>query len=89
MPRADPIKPATLTVRDVQDRYGVTAATVLTWIRAGELQAVNVSRSAKSKKPRWRITAMAIDAFEATRMPNSPRPRARRRTQPTDVIAFY
>jgi hypothetical protein len=56
------------TVADVASRYAVTSATVIGWIRAGELLAVNVSRSARSKKPRWRITPAALEAFEAGRM---------------------
>lgn len=32
------------TVADVQKRYGVTEGTVLAWIRAGELKALNVGQ---------------------------------------------
>lgn len=37
--------------------------TVLTWIRKGELAAVNISESASSKRPRYIITDDALAAF--------------------------
>ena len=43
-----------LTVGDLCERYGVTEHTVLSWIRSGELKAVNVGRRADATKPRWR-----------------------------------
>src|SRR5687768_11565615 len=55
---------STLTVREVQERYGVTEHTVLGWIRSGELKAINVGVTPGKKKPRWRITQEALDAFE-------------------------
>jgi len=77
------------SVRDACERYGVTEHTVLTWIHSGELKAVNVSRKAGAKKPRWRITEQALAEFEAQRTPTPPVPRARRRKRPADVIVFY
>ena len=56
-----------LTVKDVADRFGVGPAAVTRWILAGELTAVNVSRSPRSKKPRWRVTETALEAFETRR----------------------
>ena len=55
---------STLTIRDVCERFVVTEHTVLAWIRSGELRAVNVGRAPEAKKPRWRITQAALDAFE-------------------------
>ena len=80
----------TLTVADVAGRYGVTESTVLAWVRSGELRAVNVGRSARARKPRWRITPAAVEAFEAARTaapvaPASPR----RRPRTADVVEFY
>jgi excisionase family DNA binding protein len=80
---------STLSVRDLCDRYGVTEHTVLVWIRSGELRAVNVGRHPGAKKPRWRITQKALDAFELLRTPTPPQPRARRKKRPADVIEFY
>ena len=79
----------TYTVRRVADeRYGVSAHTVLAWIASGELRAVNVARSANGGKPRWRITEEALSAFEASRTPGPPAVRTRRRKK-IDVESFY
>jgi len=78
-----------LTVHDVCERYGVTEHTVLLWIRQGELRAVNVGRRQAAKKPRWRVTEQALEAFEHLRMATPPTPRAPRRRQSADVIEFY
>jgi excisionase family DNA binding protein len=79
----------TLSVRDVCERYSVSEHTVLGWIRSGELRAINVGRRLGAKKPRWRITAEALEAFEILRTPTSPPPRPKRRKRPADVIEFY
>lgn len=80
----------TFSVDEVAQRYAVSKGTVITWVRNGELKAVNISRSRNSKKPRYRITQAAIDAFEAARMPTPPAPRtSRRRSQSSDVVEFY
>ena len=60
----------TYGVRDLTKRFAVGEHTVLGWIRAGELRAVNVSRTLGGR-PRWRITAEALAAFEAMRTPTS------------------
>jgi len=80
---------STLSVRDVCERYGVGEHTVLGWIRSGELRAVNVGRRVGGKKPRWRITQEALEAFETARTHTPPLPRAKRRKRPADVIKFY
>jgi hypothetical protein len=78
-----------LTIRDLTERYGVGEHTVLSWIKTGELRAINCGRRQGSKKPRWRITAEALAAFELVRTHNPPPPRTRRRKQQADVIQFY
>jgi excisionase family DNA binding protein len=80
---------STLSVRDVCKRYGVGEHTVLTWLRSGQLRAVNVSRRPDAKKPRWRITQDALEAFELARTHTPPPPRTKRRKRPADVIEFY
>jgi excisionase family DNA binding protein len=79
---------STHSVRDLSERYGVTEHTVLAWIHSGELRAVNVGRRPGAKKPRWRIPATAVEAFEQLRAPG-PLPRRARRHRPADVIPFY
>ena len=80
---------STLSVRDLCERYGVGEHTVLGWINFGELRAINVGRKPGAKKPRWRITQEALEAFELARTATPPQPRAQRRKRPTDVIEFY
>ncbi len=76
------------TVRDLCQRYGVGEHTVLAWIKSGELRTVNVGRRPGAKKPRWRITPEALEAFEDLRTPSPPSPRMRRPKRPADVIEF-
>lgn len=78
----------TYTVNDIMQRYGVTQHTVLAWIASGELTAMNVGVAPGKKKPRWRITQAALDAFEAMRTPAAPAPKTRRRKRDTNVIEF-
>jgi excisionase family DNA binding protein len=80
---------STFSVRDLCERYGVSEHTILQWIRSGELKAVNVGRKPGTKKPRWRITAEALAAFELARTPTPPPPRMRRKKRPAEVIQFY
>jgi excisionase family DNA binding protein len=80
---------STFTVRDLCERYGVGEHTVLGWIRSGELQAINVGRRPDGKKPRWRITLEALEAFELARTHTPPPPRMKCRKRPADVIEFY
>ena len=79
----------TLSVRDLCKRFAVSEHTVLGWIRSGELRAVNVGRKLVSKRPRWRITPEALEAFELLRTPTPPLPKTKRRKQAADVIEFY
>jgi hypothetical protein len=80
---------STFSVRDLSKRYCVSEHTILNWIRAGELQAVNVGRLPGAKKPRWRITQEALDQFEAQRTPTPAPLPPRRRKRPTEGIEFY
>jgi excisionase family DNA binding protein len=77
------------TVQDLTNRYNVTVHTVLGWIRSGELRAVNVGRRPGARKPRWRITEDALAAFELSRTPTPPPPRAQRRKRALEIIEFY
>jgi excisionase family DNA binding protein len=80
---------AAFTVRDICDRYGVGEHSVLGWIRSGELRAVNVGRRLGAKKPRWRITQEALDAFEQLRSATPPPPRRTRRPKQPDIGKRY
>jgi hypothetical protein len=54
------MEPVNHDVKSVAARFGVSCSIVASWIRNGELAAINVSRSASSRKPRFRI-AEAIE----------------------------
>ena len=77
------------SVADLCKLYGVTEGTVLVWIRSGELRALNVGRRAGSKKPRWRVTPVALAAFELARTAEPTAPKSNRRPKRVDVIEFY
>jgi excisionase family DNA binding protein len=80
----------THTPDEVAALYAVSVPTVMGWIRSGELRAVCVSRSARSRKPRYRVTAEALAAFEASRRPTPPAPAAPRRRKASGYTpTFY
>ena len=70
----------TFTVREVAERYGVSAPTVLAWIARHEMKAIDVSRK-QGGRPTWRITERALADFEEKRTPGPPPLRTRRRKQ--------
>ena len=78
-----------LTVRDVGERLKIKVDGVLELIHAGLLSASDVSRPG-SQRPRWRISADALDQFLAARSgtPTSKRTR-RRKPQAAGVIKFF
>lgn len=76
-------------VKAVADRYGVAEHTVLGWIKTGELRAVNVGTAPGKKKPRWRITQVALEAFEAARTAVPVLAPRRKRSRQAELIEFY
>jgi excisionase family DNA binding protein len=78
----------TYTPQQIAERFKVGHATVLEWIRSGELAAVNVARS-QGGKPRWRITSDALLAFELLRQPQPRELPQRRRRKQADEVVFY
>jgi len=75
-----------LTVHDVAQRYRVSPDKVRTWIRSGELAAINTA-SSRCGKPRYVITPEALADFERGHQaatPPKPTPRRRRRTGQVD-----
>jgi hypothetical protein len=74
--------PRGYTAAEVARRLRVSKNKVLTWIRRGELVAVNTA-TVLCGKPRWVITPDALAAFEKRRAGGPPpEPPARRRRQP-------
>lgn len=70
------------TREEVGNRYGVSADTVATWIRNGELRAVDTRVKVTSmRNARWKISQEAIDEFERLRGSRPKLPPAPRRGQ--------
>jgi len=57
---------------EIATEMGVDVKTVLHWIHAGELEAVNVARDPQAKRPRWKISAAALRAFSRRRSTYGP-----------------
>jgi transposase len=78
---------AGLTVRDVARRYRVGADKVRTWIRRGELLAINTA-GALCGKPRWVVSPDALAEFERRRA-GGPPPKTQRRTRKPALVDYY
>ena len=69
--------------------WGVGVGKVLSWVKTGELAAIDVA-TRRGSRPRYLISWEAIAAFEASRAvspASASSPRRRRR--PPDVIEFF
>jgi hypothetical protein len=75
----------TYSPADIAKSRGCKTDKILALIKSGKLIAINWATSDKAKKPRWRITAEALEAFERSRstMPASPPVVRRTRSLPT------
>ena len=71
-------------------RWGVSADKVLTFIRSGELPAMNLAMR-QGGRPRYRIDEGDIADFELRRTVQASPPKARsgRRKRPNEVIEFF
>jgi excisionase family DNA binding protein len=78
-------------IADVAEALHVDERPVRGWIKSGELRAVNCGSKASGKKPRWRISEDALEAFLAARSATpEPKPvRRRRRQADTPVIEYF
>jgi transposase len=77
---------AGLTVAEVARRFRVGEDKVRSWIKSGELAALNTA-SALCGRPRFVVTPDALAAFERRRSAAAPKPARRRRPAPT--IDYY
>jgi hypothetical protein len=70
-------------------QWGVDVQKILTWIRSGELRAVNLATD-RNGRPRYAIDQADIAVFEASRAVTPPaRPVRRRRASQEGVIQFF
>jgi excisionase family DNA binding protein len=77
-----------LTPPEIARRCRISPDKVLTWIRSGELRAINVA-TRPGGRPRYLIDEKDLADFEARRaVVSSPTTKPRRR-QTKNVIAFF
>lgn len=77
-----------LTVPQLAKRFRVSEDKVRSWIKRGELSAINTA-DRRCARPRFVVTAEALAVFERGRQaatPNAPKPRRRKKTNEID---FY
>jgi excisionase family DNA binding protein len=65
---------AWMTVQDVTGLVLVSRDSVARWIASGELRAVNISGDARTHRPSWRISSLALDEFLESRATRPPAP---------------
>jgi excisionase family DNA binding protein len=88
----DPVPPELvpdrgMTVSEVAVRLRVSPDKVRAWISRGEVAAVNTA-DLQCGRPRWVVTAEALEAFEQRRR-GGPAPKAQRRRRPTQQLDYY
>lgn len=76
---------ALFRVADVAQRFGVSRETVLSWIDADELTAINTARAGSNRRF-LRITPEAIAAFEKLRQTGKPKSQP---ASPSHVHKFF
>lgn len=76
------------SIKDIQERYGVGEHTVLGWIHAGLLRAVNICRVGSSR-PKWRVKEEDLESFELARTHTPSQTRGRRKKQQPRERVFY
>jgi len=58
--------PQTFLVSEVAEILRLSENRIITLIRTGQLEAVDVSMR-RAERPRWRVTQQALDNFQAAR----------------------
>lgn len=84
--------PEWFTPPQVARARGLRTAKVLAWIRSGELEGVNCAEK-RDGRPRWRISAEALEAFDRARSSRSallpPAASFRRRARRSECVTEY
>jgi hypothetical protein len=60
-------KQSYLTPGEIAKNARIGINKVLFWINSGELRAVNVAANAGGQRPRWRVSELDWEAFQARR----------------------
>ena len=82
-----------LTPPEVAKLWGVSADKVLTWIRSGELRAINAATSQRGR-PRYLIDVKDLEDFETRRAvlagdPERKIGKKRRKKAASGIVEFY
>jgi len=78
------------SVKDIQEKFSVSQATVLHWLATGQLKCLNVGRDPGKRRARYRITEKQLEEFESNRATAPPTPTTRRRKPKSDdVVRVY
>jgi excisionase family DNA binding protein len=78
-----------LTPPEVAQRWGISPEKVITWIRSGELRALNAA-TRPGGRPRYLIDEADLAEFESRRsvQPVNPKRHRKRNTSP-NIIEFF
>ena len=77
-----------LTPPEVAKRLRVKSSTVISWIRSGELRAIDTARRG-ARRPRFKIDPADLIAFENGRQVEVKTNGSRRRPKDPDVIEYF
>jgi len=75
------------SLADIATRWGCCHSHVLSLVRSGALQAINIGMGSRA---RYIVSAESLDDFESARTTRPPAPKQkRRRVRREDVIEFF
>ena len=80
-------EPRGVTPNELATLLRVSINKVLTWIKAGELPAINTA-SRQGGKPRFVVLPHHLAEWEKTRRPVAPMPRGRRKKRTVEIDYF-
>ncbi len=74
---------------DIAERWGISIAKVISWIRSGELRAINAATT-QVGRPRFLIDPADLEAFEQRRaVVPPPEPAPRRRKKDPEIVEYF
>lgn len=79
-----------LTPPQLAKLWGISPNTIVSWIRSGQLRAIDISTRPGIGRPRYLIDRRDIVEFEERRQVKPPEPVRRRREKlPADFIHYF
>lgn len=77
-----------LTPPAIAEQLGIDPLKVISWIRSGELRAIDVAAKTSSR-PRWRVSQVAFNDFLQRREARPAVKPARKRRKAANIIEFF